>query len=167
VDHLARSGRLLLIVTLAWCAPPVKRAPVGVSTGGANHTPLDFAAPDAAPLDRLPDDFRARWNKASPRFRSEHGRFFAELYADSAPCADALHGRALPDKCTFVEDLFLGDAGAGVYLLERGDAGSRFAIGDTHQRTLADDARDAGTSSLDACARCHREAPRSGVFALP
>ena len=60
--------------------------------------------------------------------------------------------------------LYVGDAGAGAYLLEPTDAAIRYAIADEHGRTVADSAEDAGPS-LEACVRCHAGA-RYGVFPL-
>ena len=119
------------------------------------------------PLARLPSDFRTSWTKAAPRFSSEHAGLEADLYVDPASCADAVHGKPMTGACRFAEELFRRDTGVGIYLLEHGDAGARFAVGDARGRTVADDAFDGGATALDACARCHSEAPRFGVFAAP
>jgi hypothetical protein len=62
------------------------------------------------------------------------------------------------DREAWAEDLFLADASAGVYLLEKGDAGIRFAVADDHGRTVAD-----GDAGVAACVRCHSGA-RDSVF---
>jgi hypothetical protein len=146
VDALVRSRRLLLIVTLVACSP-AKREPVGVSNGGAiEHDKESEAGVNAPPLAGLPPDFRTTWNRIGLHVVSEHGRFTADVYEH--------------DHASWAEDLFLGDAGAGVYLLEKTDAGIRFAVADDHGRTVADG--DAG-ASLEPCARCHANA-RDAVF---
>ena len=125
---------------------PAKREPVGVSNGGAiERSSEPEAGASAAPLPGLPPDFRAKWNRVGLRLASEHGRFTADVYRDHE---------------SWAEDLFLGDAGAGVYLLERGDAGVRFAVADDHGRTVAD-----GDAGVEACTRCHAGA-RDSVFDL-
>ncbi len=145
MDALVRSRRLLLICTLAACSP-AKREPVGVSNGGAiEHGSESEAGANAPPLAGLPPDFRTTWNRVGLHVTSEHGRFVADVYRDHE---------------SWAEDLFLGDAGAGVYLLEHGDAGVRFAVADDHGRTVADG--DAG-ASLEPCVRCHSGA-RDAVF---
>ena len=140
---------------------------MGVSTGGAE----DGRGPDAAalspPLAKLPGDFRTSWTRSASRIASEHGQLEADVYADTAACAAVMRDQPLPGSCRFVEDLYRRDAGVGIYMLEHGDAGARFAVGDSHGRTVADDAWDGGSPALDACARCHAEAPRSGVFPIP
>lgn len=100
---------------------------------------------NAPPLSGLPPDFRTTWNRVGLHVVSEHGRFTADVYRDHE---------------SWAEDLFLGDAGAGVYLLEKTDAGIRFAVADDHGRTVADG--DAG-ASVDTCVRCHSNA-RDWVF---
>jgi len=131
-------------VILAGCSP-AKGEPVGVSHGGAiEHDHIDDAGTDAPPLTGLPPDFRTTWNRVGLHITSEHGRFVADVYEH--------------DHASYAEDLFLGDASAGVYLLERGDAGVRFAVADPQGRTVADS--DAGTES---CTRCHSGA-RNFVF---
>jgi hypothetical protein len=143
VDDLVRSRRLLLIVTLVACSP-AKREPVGVSNGGApEHSQETEAGANAPPLAGLPPDFRTTWNRIGLRIASEHGRFTADVYRDHEAWA---------------EDLFLADASTGVYLLERGDAGVRFAVADDHGRTVAD-----GDAGVEACTRCHSGA-RDWVF---
>jgi hypothetical protein len=116
---------------------------VGVSRGGAEreHTP-DAAAP-AQMLAGLPPDFRGAWNKMGSRVVSEHERFTADVYETN-------HVR-------YIEELFEGDAGAGLYLMEPGDAGQRFAVADVTGHLVADSALDGGPS-LEACARCHATA---------
>ena len=104
------------------------------------------AGANAPPLAGLPPDFRTTWNRIGLHVASEHGRFTADVYDH--------------DHSAWAEDLFLGDAGAGVYLLEKTDAGIRFAVADDHGRTVADG--DAG-AGLEPCARCHAGA-RDGVF---
>jgi hypothetical protein len=101
-------------------------------------------------LAGLPPDFRAKWQKTAEHITSEHGRFVADVFADG--------------QRAYIEDLFLGDAGAGVYLLERTDAGLRFAVADPRGTSVADSALDAG-ASVEACARCHANA-RDGVYPL-
>jgi cytochrome c553 len=96
----------------------------------------------------LPRDFRATWNKTGTRIVSEHDRFVADVYAD--------HSNA------YIEDLFAGDAGAGLYLIERSDAGLRFAVADLRGAAMADSALDAG-ASVEACVRCHANA-RDGIY---
>jgi len=140
---------------------------VGLSTGGGEDGGGANAPANNPPLARLPNDFRTSWTKAAPRFSSEHAQLEADLYVDPASCADAVHGKPMTGACRFAEELFRRDAGVGIYLLEHGDAGARFAVGDARGRTVADDAWDGGAAALDACARCHSEAPRSGVFAAP
>lgn len=77
---------------------------------------------------------------------SEHGRFTADVYRDHE---------------SWAEDLFLADASAGVYLLDKSDAaGVRFAVADDHGRMVADG--DAG-ASLDPCVRCHSNARASAA----
>jgi cytochrome c553 len=150
VDALVRSRRLLLIVAplvaFAACSP-AKREPVGVSNGGAieHGSEGEAGANNAPPLAGLPPDFRATWSRVGLHVASEHGRFVADVYRDHE---------------SWAEDLYFGDAGAGVYLLEHGDAGVRFAVADERGRTVADG--DAG-ASLDACVRCHAGA-RDSVF---
>ncbi len=97
----------------------------------------------------LPPDFRAKWKKTAGHVTSEHGRFVADVYAG---------------ETGFIEDLFLGDAGAGVYLIERSNAGLRFAVADPRGMSVADSSLDAG-ASLEACARCHANA-RDGIYPI-
>ena len=152
MDDLVRSRRLLLIVAslvASGACSPAKREPVGVSNGGAiEHTSEDDAGVDAAPLEGLPKDFRSTWNRIGLHVASEHGRFVADVYEH--------------DHVAYAEDLFLGDASAGVYLLERGgpahDGGVRFAVADERGRTVAD-----GDAGVEACTRCHAGA-RDAVF---
>jgi hypothetical protein len=141
VDDVVRARRLLLIVTLAACSP-AKREPVGVSNGGApeHESQLD-AASTAPPLTGLPPDFRTTWNRVGLHITSEHGRFAADVYEH--------------DRAAWAEDLFLGDASAGVYLLTHEDGGIRFAVADDHGRTVE--------GSTDPCTRCHSGA-RDSVF---
>jgi hypothetical protein len=151
VDDLVRSRRLLLIVTLAACSPAscgrasrATREPVGVSNGGAiEHTSEAEAGTSAPPLAGLPPDFRSTWSRIGMHVASEHGRFTADVYRDHEAWA---------------EELFLADASAGVYLLERGDAGIRFAVADERGRTVAD-----GDAGVESCTRCHSGA-RDWVF---
>jgi cytochrome c553 len=100
-------------------------------------------------LAGLPPDFRATWNKVGSRILSEHDRFTADVYETDGGWA---------------EDLSLRDASAGVYLLEKGEAGARFAIADPQGHAVADSRDDAGPS-LAACARCHAGA-RDAVFPI-
>jgi hypothetical protein len=147
VDALVRSRRLLLIGLFAACSP-AKREPVGVSNGGAiEHASEAEAGVNAPPLAGLPPDFRAKWNRVGMRVTSEHGRFVADVYRDHE---------------SWAEDLFLADASAGVYLLDKSDAGVRFAVADDHGRTVADTDTDAG-ASIEPCVRCHANA-RDWVF---
>ena len=148
MDALLRSRRLLLIVTLgvtsAACSP-AKREPVGVSNGGAIEHERDAeVVSNAPPLAGLPPDFRATWNRIGLHIASEHGRFTADVYEH--------------DHAAWAEDLFLADASAGVYLLEKGDAGIRFAVADERGRTVAD-----GDAGVESCTRCHAGA-RDSVF---
>jgi hypothetical protein len=147
VDDLVRSWRFLLVAAtaVAACGVAGKRDPVGVSNGGAaEHVDGgELGVLATAPLVGLPSDFRATWKRVAERVVSEHGRFAADVYTN----ADG----------SYAEDLFVGDAGAGVYLIERGDAGVRFAVADPRGRSIADDATDAG-ASLEPCVRCHRGA---------
>ena len=145
MDALVRNRRLLLICFVAACSP-AKREPVGVSNGGAiEHTSEAEAGVNAPPLVGLPPDFRTTWNRVGMHVASEHGRFLADVYRHDE---------------SWAEDLFLADASAGVYLLDKSDAGVRFAVADDHGRTVADG--DAG-ASLEPCVRCHGNA-RDWVF---
>ena len=99
-------------------------------------------------LAGLPADFRTSWKRIASRVSSEHERVIADVYAEG--------------DARFAEDLRWNDAGVGVYLLERTDAGTRFAVADELGHTIADSALDAGPS-VEACARCHAGA-RGGVF---
>ncbi len=135
---------------MAWasaCGPARKLAPVGVSAAGAGDREhmVDGAAPTAM-LAGLPPNFRTTWTHVGTRIASEHGRFLADAYEDG--------------HVHFAEDLFEGDAGAGVYLIERTDAGPRFAVADVQGGTVADSALDAGPS-VEACVRCHANATGS------
>ena len=112
-------------------------------------------AADAAPaatttLAGLPRDFRTRFRVVARGLRSEHGGLRADVYDD--------------EESRWAEDLFAGDAGVGVYLLEKRDGGVRFAVADQGGAAVADDAADGGPS-LEACARCHASAPEN--FVLP
>lgn len=150
MDDLARSWRILLIAAAIACGPRTHLAPVGVSRGGqgdhGSAEELDAATPM---LVGLPRDFRATWKKTGTRIVSEHDRFVADVYADHS---------------AYIEDLFASDAGAGVYLIERSDAGLRFAVADVHGAALADSALDAG-ASVEACVRCHANA-RDGIYPI-
>jgi len=126
------------------CGPARKLGPVGVS-GSHDRDRERIEEAGAAPaLLGLSPDYRTAWNKLGARIVSEHGRFVADVYEDK-PAA------------RFVEDLFLGDAGVGIYLIERSDAGTRFAVGDEQGNTVADSSLDAGPS-VDGCIRCHANA---------
>jgi hypothetical protein len=131
---------------LAACSP-AKREPVGVSNGGGLEHEQPDASVNAPPLPGLPGDFRSTWNKLGARIPSEHGRFAADVYEH--------------DHARWAEDLFLADASAGIYLIDRSDGGVRYAIGDPQGRTIADG--DAG--ALEACARCHTNA-RDVIFPI-
>jgi len=120
---------------------------VGVSNGGALEPEAKDAGIDAPPLPGLPLDFRTTWNKIGARIPSEHGRFVADVYEH--------------DHARWAEDLFLADASAGIYLIDREGGAVRFAIGDPQGRTIADG--DAGV--LEPCARCHANA-RDIIFPI-
>ena len=66
--------------------------------------------------------------------------------------ADVFRGDA-----SFAEDLFAGDAGQGIYLLEQTDAGTRFGVADPGGHAIV--------APVDLCARCHASA-RDGVFPI-
>jgi hypothetical protein len=163
VDALDRSWRLLLIL-LAGCPHGSKLGPVGVSGGGSDHEHEVDATTLAPVLEGLPLDFRTRWNKIGSRVASEHERFTADVYEEG--------------QRRYIEDLSVGDAAAGFYLLERGDAvaGSaeggtaqtpqrvRFAVADERGRFVADVTIDGGPS-LEACVRCHANA-RDSVYPI-
>jgi hypothetical protein len=169
VDAVVRNRPVLLIglgLGLAACSP-AKGTPVGLSTGGAEDGGGPGAAASSVPLARVPADFRTSWTRSGGRIVSEHGQLAADVYGDSVACAAVMHDQPMTGACRFVEDLYRGDAGVGVYLLEHSDAGTRFAVAQPVGRTLADDAWDGGSAALDPCARCHAEAPRAGVFPIP
>ncbi len=169
MDALLRNRPVLLIVLglgLGACSP-AKRELVGVSTGGAEEDRAKDKGANNPPLAGLPSEFRTTWTKTSSRVASEHAQLEADVFADSSECAGALRGKPLPGACKFVEELFRRDAGVGIYLLQQGDAGARFAVADPRGRTIADDGIDGGAAALDACARCHAEAPRAGIFPVP
>ncbi len=140
MDDLARGWRLLLIAACA-CSP-AKGEPVGVSNGGggARHDEVADAATTATTLAGLPRDFRTRFRAVARGLASEHGGLRADVYDD--------------EDARWAEDLFAGDAGVGVYLLEKRDGGVRFAVADPRGAAVADDDADGGPS-LEACARCH------------
>lgn len=149
MDDLARSWRLLLIAFAA-CSP-AKGEPVGVSHGGAEHEALADASTPTAMLDGFPATFRTTWTKIGARIPSEHGQFTVDVYTEG-------HAR-------YAEDLFAANANAGVYLIERSDAGgARFAVTDATGHAIGDTASDAG-ASLEACTRCHAGA-RDAVFPI-
>lgn len=146
MDDFDRARRPLLIALFALAAcSPAKREPVGVSNGGVLEHEAEAGASNAPPLAGLPSDFRTTWNKLAARIPSEHGRFTADVYEH--------------EHAKWAEDLFVADAGAGVYLIDRSDGGTRFAIADSQGKTVADG--DAG--ALEACTRCHAGA-RDGVI---
>jgi hypothetical protein len=122
---------------------------MGVSRGGVDdrENEGDASLPSTM-LAGLPTDFRTVWKKTASRVASEHERIIADVYDDS--------------ETRFAEDLFWGDAGVGVYLIEHMDGGTRFAVGDERGRTVADSALDAGPS-VEACVRCHAGA-RDAIF---
>jgi hypothetical protein len=137
------------------CGPASKLAPVGVSGSRDNDRErLDQAGAAAPMLAGLPADFRTTWTKTAGLALSEHGRFTAEVYEDK------------PAGVRFAEDLFIGDAGIGVYLIERTDAGVRFAVGDPRGAVVADSTFDAG-ASVEACVRCHANARGSIYPVMP
>ncbi len=121
--------------------------PVGVSNGGKDDRIHGADASAAGPT--LDVDVVHGWKKIATHMTSEHGRFAADVYSNA------------PD---YAEDLFEGDASAGVYLIERGDAGLRFAVADARGHIVGDTSLDAG-ASLEACVRCHRNA-RDSIFPL-
>lgn len=130
-----------------------------MSNGGAiEHEQAEEAGANAPPLAGLPPDFRTTWNRIGLHITSEHGRFVADVFEAAGECRRANCTPTEHDRSSYAEDLFLGDASVGVYLLERGDAGVRFAVADDHGRTVADG--DAGTES---CTRCH-SGVRNEVF---
>jgi hypothetical protein len=154
VDLLARSRRLLLTTALVLssgaCSPAGKLGPVGVSgEGTAERTHALEAGAPMPMLPGLPADFRSTWNKVGAHVTSEHGRFVADVYENA--------------QTRFIEDLYAGDAGTGIYLIERSDAGAaRFAVADTNGHTVAD--TDAG-ASVEPCVRCHAGA-RDLIFPI-
>ena len=121
-----------------------------MSNGGAieHSSESEAGVNNAPPLAGLPPDLRTTWNRIGLHVASEHGRFTADVYEH--------------DHAAWAEDLSLGDASAGVYLLERGDAGVRFAVADDHGRTVADGDADAGPS-VEPVRALPRERPRRGV----
>ncbi len=122
---------------------PAKREPVGVSNGGRDRDRVvDAGLADAPMLEGLPADFRASWKRVGDHIASEHGRFVADVYQGDA---------------SFAEDLFVADAGAGVYLIARAsDGGVRYGVADVRGHLVAE--------GVELCARCHRDAPHDAIF---
>lgn len=167
MDDVVRSRRLFLIALgLAACAGGSRAKPVGVSAGTDLAAPV---APDAGPKARVlsfvPSDFRAHFSPVSRVAVSAHamGRFAGEVYALKLGARpDAGDVAAFVDGDVIVEALAEPNAKATLlYVMKRESGGWRFYAEDDRSVVL-DEATSAPTAL--ACARCHAEAPRDGVF---
>jgi hypothetical protein len=93
--------------------------------------------------------------------RGHAERFDAIVWANDAARAAWDGAGEMPDGAMLVEEAIeqtpKGDRAAGLLVMEKRDGAWRFTVVDAAGR-VAEDARES------ACAECHREAPRGGVF---
>ena len=122
--------------------------------------PGDAGTPEVSPV---PDDFRSGMARLRDRFtsRGHAERFDAIVWANDAARTqpDAAPGR--PDGAMLVEEAIErgpgGDRPAGLLVMEKRAGAWRF-VAVTPAGEVVSDAR------IAACATCHGEAPRDGVF---
>ena len=155
----------VLLLALPSCREPTM-GPVGVSTQRRGET-LRAPVVDAGTGAPSPvaADFRQRMARVMDRAvsRGHAERFDGIVWANEAARA-AWDGTAdMPDGAMLVEEAIertpKGDRAAGLLVMEKRDGAWHFTVVDAGGR-IAADAREA------ACAACHHEAPRDGVFRL-
>jgi hypothetical protein len=119
----------------------------------------------ARPVSPVAPDFRSRMAKLTGRFTSEgHAeRFDAIVWANgSARRAWTAHG-VVEDGGMFIEELTdrccQGDRAGGLLVMEKDGGGWRFTVVGSAGEVVTD-------ARVAACAACHHDAPRDGVFVL-
>jgi hypothetical protein len=136
---------------------------VGVSEPRASpSTPKVVDAGAGAPSP-VPGDFRQRMARVMERAlsRGHAERFDGVVWANDAARAAWDANAEMPEGAMLVEEAIehttKGDRAAGLLVMEKRGGGWRFTVVDAGGRVV-EEAREA------ACASCHREAPRDGVF---
>lgn len=164
---VAWRAALVLVVPLGLPACPGPRMdPVGLSTvraaGGAS-SPADASVP--GPPSPVPADFREHMIRLVARQLSRgHGeKFDGVVWGNDAASAAWRALGSMPDGAVLVEEAIeraaKGDRADGVLFMERAAGAWRFVAVGADGEVAADD-------RTRACATCHAEAPRDGVFRL-
>jgi hypothetical protein len=149
---------------------------VGVSSGGTMPARSE-AAPSARVPSPLPVDFRNALAKLNvervPSGGHAGGAFDFDLYVTPAMKSTIFDPRvAIPPGTVLVMQEWARSTkdapsveGKVIYMMEKQAPGSASASGDWRYVAVSGD--DVHDGAIDACARCHDEAPRDHVFPLP
>jgi hypothetical protein len=167
VDDVFRGGRLLLALVVVGGCRAEPGAAVGVSSPRAVTEPPSPRTVDASVAIPSPvaADFRDHMTRVSERGVS-HGhadRFDGVVWTNAAAHTGWEGPGQMPDGAVLVEETIektvKGDRAAGLLVMEKHAEGWRFVVVDAGGHVVE-------WTRVEACAACHRDAPRDFVFHL-
>jgi hypothetical protein len=167
VDNVLRGGRLVLALAVVGACRAEPGAAVGVSSPRAVTEPPSPRTVDASAAIPSPvaADFRDHMTRVSERGVS-HGhadRFDGVVWTNDAAHTGWEGPGQMPDGAVLVEEAIektvKGDRAAGLLVMEKHAEGWRFVVVDAGGHVVE-------WTRVEACAACHRDAPRDFVFHL-